>query len=55
MKANDIRRHEKRIMAVIATALSLLAVAGCTAEGSGQELAGLLGDLARQLLTFWIL
>ena len=55
MKANTVRQTERYKVAVIGAAISLLAIAGCTTEDSGQEVASLLGDLARQLLTFWIL
>ncbi len=55
MKANADRRQGTRTAVIIVATLSLLAVTGCTTEDPGQAFASLLGDLVRQLLTFWIL
>jgi len=40
---------------MIVSSIALLAVVGCTTEDPSQQLTALLGDIARQLLTFWIL
>ena len=55
MKAKVGRRQGRRITAVLMATFTLPAIAGCRAEDPGQEAVSLLGDLARQLLTFWIL
>ena len=47
-------RAIRRVVMIISL-IPLLAVVGCTSEDPSQQLMTLLGDLARQLLTFWIL
>ena len=55
MKADANWRQGILKAGVILGTLSLLASTGCTTEDPGQAVVSLLGDLARQLLTFWIL
>ena len=45
------RRCVKFLLAVFA----LTSLSGCTAEDAAATAAELAGDLARQLLTFWLL
>jgi hypothetical protein len=40
---------------IVVSMTALLVNAGCATEDPAQALATLLGDLARQLLTFWVL
>ena len=44
-----------RRVVMIMSLTPLLAVVGCTTDDPSQELTILLGDLARQLLTSWVL
>ena len=55
MKANADRRQGIRNTAALIATFTLLSIAGCKSEDAGQALSTSLGDLARQLLTFWIL
>jgi hypothetical protein len=49
-----MRRERKRFGFVIAL-LALIPSTGCTAQEVPTRASELMGDLARQLLTFWLL
>lgn len=44
-----------RRFALMSFTLALLPTTGCTSGGASEMLSTLAGDLARQLLTFWLL
>lgn len=47
--------QHKRCTRFLLVAVALTFLSGCTVEDAAATAVGLAGDLARQLLTFWLL
>lgn len=47
--------QRKSCTRVLLAAVALASLSGCTAEDATATAAGLAGDLARQLVAFWLL
>ncbi len=55
MNGRESKRNTAPRLGLIGFTIALLIAMGCSSSDSGNTLSNLAGDLARQLVTWWIL